>query len=73
MVMYSSRLDLIVEDILKKQVNLTPECIPKLEESLIKLQNKLREPTKTNFYHFKTLKDHLLPLTNVTFDKSGSR
>lgn len=70
---YSSKLDPIVEEILKKQHNLSHECVPKLKESLIKLQNKLKEPTKNNFYHFKTLKDHLLPLTNVTFDKTGCR
>lgn len=70
---YSSKLDPIVEEIFKKHINLNPECVPKLKESLIKLQNKLREPTKNNFYQFKTLKNHLLPLTNVTFDKSGSR
>uniref|UniRef100_A0A182UG24 WD repeat-containing protein 55 homolog n=1 Tax=Anopheles melas TaxID=34690 RepID=A0A182UG24_9DIPT len=38
-----------------------------------KLQKKLKEPVKTKFYLFKTLQTHILPLTNVCFDKSGKK
>lgn len=46
---------------------------PELESALKKLQEKLKEPTQKTFYHFKTLKTHILPLTNVAFDKLGAR
>lgn len=41
--------------------------------AIIKLQRKLCEPIKKKFYLHKCLRSHLLPLTNVAFDRSGER
>lgn len=49
------------------------EIVPELIGALARIQLRLQEPVKKKFYHFKTLKTHLLPLTNVAFDKFGSR
>lgn len=49
------------------------EIVPDLIVALERLQLRLREPVKKKFYHFKTLKTHILPLTNVVFDKAGTR
>lgn len=46
---------------------------PELRTSLRKLQEKLRVPVKNKFYHYKTLKANILPITNVAFNKEGSR
>lgn len=52
---------------------LSEEYQPEIKTSLQKLQKKLHIPVKNKFYHFKSLKTNLLPLTNVAFDKEGSR
>ena len=44
-----------------------------LKLAIIKLQRKLSEPIKKKFYLHKCLRSHLLPLTNVAFDRSGER
>ncbi|KAL6478534.1 hypothetical protein MHYP_G00119670 [Metynnis hypsauchen] len=38
-----------------------------------RLQDKLRQSDHRKFYLFKALQAHILPLTNVAFNKSGSR
>lgn len=42
-----------------------------LKQAIGKLQNKLREPVKKKFYLHKCYNSHILPLTNVCFDRSG--
>jgi len=37
------------------------------------LQEKLAESADHHFYLFKVLRAHILPLTNVAFNKSGTR
>ncbi|KMZ06627.1 dynein assembly factor with WDR repeat domains 1 isoform X1 [Drosophila simulans] len=44
-----------------------------LKQALEKLQKKLREPVKKKFYLHKCHNSHILPLTNVSFDRSGER
>lgn len=44
-----------------------------LKQAIGKLQNKLREPIKKKFYLHKSYNSHILPLTNVCFDRSGER
>lgn len=39
----------------------------------LELKEKLSQPFEKNFYSFKVLRAHILPLTNVAFNKSGSR
>jgi dynein assembly factor with WDR repeat domains 1 len=51
----------------------TPNVIPQLAESLAKLQTKISDANNHRFHKYKTLKTHLLPLTNVAFDKKGKR
>ncbi|XP_021915899.1 dynein assembly factor with WDR repeat domains 1 isoform X2 [Zootermopsis nevadensis] len=51
----------------------TPSVVPQLVESLCKLQTKLSDASNHWFHNSKTLKTHLLPLTNVAFDKQGKR
>ena len=38
-----------------------------------RLQEKLAQTQDSTFYLFKVLRAHILPLTNVAFNKSGSR
>ena len=40
--------------------------------SLSELQQKVSQPVDKKFYLFKVIKAHILPLTNVAFNKSGS-
>lgn len=44
-----------------------------LRKAIAKLQRKLQEPTKKKFYLHTRLDTHILPLTNVAFDRSGER
>lgn len=44
-----------------------------LKQAIEKLQAKLREPIKKKFYLHKCYNSHILPLTNVCFDRSGER
>lgn len=44
-----------------------------LEETLLKLQSKVCDDSVKHYYKYKTLKTHLLPLTNIAFDKLGKR
>lgn len=39
---------------------------------VLELQQKLSQSCEKNFYLFKVLRAHILPLTNVAFNKSGS-
>ena len=40
---------------------------------LLKLQSKLSCPDKHHYSHYKTIRTHVLPVTNVSFNKSGSK
>lgn len=42
-----------------------------LRKAIAKLQRKMQEPTKKKFYLHTRLETHILPLTNVAFDRSG--
>lgn len=44
-----------------------------LQAALARLLAKLRQPLDKTFYHYRTMRTHILPLTNVAFDKSGAR
>ena len=39
----------------------------------LELQHKIGGPTDKTFYLFKVIRPHPLPLTNMAFNKSGSR
>uniref|UniRef100_A0A8C9TEH5 Dynein assembly factor with WD repeat domains 1 n=1 Tax=Scleropages formosus TaxID=113540 RepID=A0A8C9TEH5_SCLFO len=74
-------LDLSPETDTEKLVAVIRETEPLITESrtaqlkqlICRLQEKLSQQDDGRFYLFKTLQAHILPLTNVAFNKSGSR
>lgn len=60
-------------DIIRNDPLLSNDILSEVEHSVKRLQIRLNEPTKCKFYHFKTLKANLLPVTNVAFNKEGNR
>lgn len=69
----STDIESLAKEITLNEPLLSDEVLPELTNSLGKLQKKLFEPVKSKFYHFKTLKTNILPLTNVAFNKNGDR
>lgn len=70
----NSDLDEVIRLLKKREPQiLTKDVLPQVRELLDKMQNKLKEPPKNKFYLYKTLHAHILPLTNVDFDRSGTR
>lgn len=72
---YRTNIDELTDEIISKDTFLSQQVNLKYElrKSLNKLQKKLQEPIKSNFYHFKTLKANVLPITNIAFDRDGNR
>lgn len=69
-----SDLDALVKQLKKREPTVfTKDVLPQVRELLEKMQNKLKEPEKNKFYLYKTLQTHILPLTNVDFDRSGQK
>lgn len=69
-----SDLDIVLRQLINQEPYLlTKDVIPQVRELLEKMQTKLKEPIKNKFYLYKTLQTHILPLTNVDFDRSGQR
>lgn len=66
-------MDTYAQSIAEQEPLLTEEVLPEFKEALGRIQMKLNEPVKKKFYYFKTLRTHLLPLTNVAFDKNGEK
>lgn len=52
---------------------ITESVMEQLEETLLKLQTKVCDTSVKHYYKYKTLQTHLLPLTNIAFDKLGKR
>lgn len=69
----STNIEQKAREICANEDLLSEEYLPELKISVQKLQKKLHIPVKNKFYHFKSLKTNLLPLTNVAFNKEGSR
>ena len=86
---FSSNTEAILQEIISREPLVTParsEQVRKLIESMtvlhvlsvcynisLELQQKLGQSDDKHFYLFKVLRAHILPLTNVAFNKSGSR
>lgn len=69
-----SDLDDLIKVLRKRDPTIfSKEVMPQVRELLEKMQNKLKEPEKNKFYLYKTLQTHILPLTNVDFDRSGQK
>lgn len=62
-----------MRNIIRNDPLLSDDLLAELRHSTQTLQARLNEPTKCKFYHFKTLKSNLLPVTNVAFNKEGNR
>lgn len=70
----NSELDDVIRLLKKREPTIiTKDVLPQVRELLEKIQNKLKEPPKNKFYLYKTLHAHILPLTNVDFDRSGTK
>lgn len=73
MIYFSTKIKPYAIELAKKEPLISKEVLPEFAEALKRLQSKLKEPILKKFYHFKTLKSHILPLTNVAFDKVGTK
>uniref|UniRef100_A0A8V0ZUQ5 Dynein assembly factor with WD repeat domains 1 n=1 Tax=Gallus gallus TaxID=9031 RepID=A0A8V0ZUQ5_CHICK len=62
----------LVEEIQKEEPLITASCKEHVIRLVQRLQEKLGEKEDHKFYLFKVLRAHILPLTNVAFNKSGS-
>lgn len=70
----STKIHKLSADLIRRNpLLLAKDYQSELELVLQKLQEKLRIQQEKKFYLYKTLKTHILPLTNVAFDKSGKR
>jgi dynein assembly factor with WDR repeat domains 1 len=69
-----SDLDILIKQLMNREPKIfTKDIVPQIHELLDKMQKKLKEPEKNKFYLYKTLQTHILPLTNVDFDRSGQK
>ncbi|XP_017790200.1 PREDICTED: dynein assembly factor with WDR repeat domains 1-like [Habropoda laboriosa] len=63
----------LAESIKAAEPVITENVMEQLVETLQKLQAKVCDTNTKRYYKYKTLHTHLLPLTNVAFDKLGKR
>ncbi|XP_071857815.1 dynein assembly factor with WD repeat domains 1 [Bombus fervidus] len=59
----------LAESIKATEPVITESVMEQLVETLQKLQAKVCETNAKRYYKYKTLQTHLLPLTNIAFDK----
>ncbi|KAG2462271.1 DAW1 factor, partial [Polypterus senegalus] len=62
----------LVEEIKKTEPLITPPRTEQVKQLIQRLQEKLGQQDDHRFFLFKVLRAHILPLTNVAFNKSGS-
>lgn len=86
---HSSDVAALVKEIMSREPLVTPRKLEQLTALIIsecmrrcglmtttafsELQQKIGQAEKNQYYLFKVLRAHILPLTNVAFNKSGSR
>ncbi|GBP12361.1 Dynein assembly factor with WDR repeat domains 1 [Eumeta japonica] len=65
----------VVSRVCSKEPLITNEVRGQLEQCVVALKKRIEHegPSGKRFYIYKTLHTHVLPLTNVAFDKSGKR
>ncbi|KAA0714746.1 Dynein assembly factor with WDR repeat domains 1 [Triplophysa tibetana] len=63
----------LVSNIRAAEPLITSSCVEQVKILIHKLQNKIGQKDDRKFYSFRVLHAHILPLTNVAFNKSGSR
>ncbi|KAL3314828.1 Dynein assembly factor with WDR repeat domains 1 [Cichlidogyrus casuarinus] len=69
---FSSDIESLVLEITAKEPLITERRVPQIRELIQRLKEKISVPSKRKFSPYKVLRAHLLPLTNVCFNKSGS-
>lgn len=70
---FSTDIEDLAFKLAKSEPLITPSTHLQLVDSLQKLQKKVFSTQHYRFYRHKTLKTHLLPLTNIDFDKLGRK
>ncbi|XP_044096803.1 dynein assembly factor with WDR repeat domains 1 isoform X2 [Neovison vison] len=68
----STDVNALVEEIQKAEPLITASRSDLVKLLIQRLQDKLRQHSNHKFYLFKVLRAHILPLTNVALNKSGS-
>ncbi|KAJ8792775.1 hypothetical protein J1605_019481 [Eschrichtius robustus] len=68
----STDVNALVEEIQKAEPLITASRADQVKLLIQRLQNKLGQYSNHKFYLFKVLRAHILPLTNVALNKSGS-
>lgn len=68
----NSNTEAILQEIISREPLVTPARSDQVRKLIEKLQQKLGQSDDKHFYLFKVLRAHILPLTNVAFNKSGS-
>ncbi|CAB1348768.1 unnamed protein product [Coregonus sp. 'balchen'] len=63
----------LISEIRKSEPLITASRVDQVKLLIVRLQEKLGQQDNRRFYLFKALQAHILPLTNVAFNKSGSR
>jgi len=66
-------VDALVDQILIEEPAISQSRKPQLRKLILKLMEKLQTNKNQRFELFKTLKAHILPLTNCAFNKSGDK
>uniref|UniRef100_A0A673H5C0 Dynein assembly factor with WD repeat domains 1 n=1 Tax=Sinocyclocheilus rhinocerous TaxID=307959 RepID=A0A673H5C0_9TELE len=62
----------LLSDIRAAEPLITSSCAEQVKVLICRLQEKVGQKDDRKFYLFRTLQAHILPLTNVAFNKSGS-
>lgn len=71
--LFSTDVKALAETIKAAEPIITDGVTEQLVETLQKLQAKVCDGNVKRYYKYKTLQTHLLPLTNIAFDKLGKR
>ena len=66
-------IDVLATQIMMEEPAITPNKKPQLCKLIEKLIEKLQTRKNQRFALYKTLKAHILPLTNCAFNKSGDK
>jgi dynein assembly factor with WDR repeat domains 1 len=69
----STDVEALVDELTMQEPLLTDRRRPQLYGLLDKLIAKLADVEKDEYGLLKVMKSHILPLTNIDFDKSGSK
>lgn len=66
-------MEVLVDDIVARETLISENRKPQLRRLIYKLIEKLETNETNDFYLFKILRAHILPLTNCAFNKSGDK